>query len=380
MASHRKPRPAGLLAGIRTPALATVALTSVALLGQTAQAAPSDRPSLEEVQEKVDGLYRQAEAATEKYNSAKEQSEAQRKELDKLLDEVAERTDELNEAREKLGSYAAAQYRSGTALPDTATFLLAEAPEDYFGQAQLMDRLTARQQEAVDAFVERQAATAEKRQEASESMQTLSSSEEELRTSKATVQKKLSDARELLAELTAEEKARLAEIERKKEEEARRKAEELARQQAAEEKARQEAAAEEGATGGDTGSGGSTDASASRGQKAVAFAEAQIGLPYVWGATGPDSYDCSGLTQAAWKAAGVDLPRTTYDQVDAGTTVPVSQAQPGDLVFFYDDVTHVGVYIGGGMMVHAPKPGTNVREESIYYDGEGSIHSIVRPS
>ncbi|MGW0602994.1 NlpC/P60 family protein [Streptomyces sp. NPDC002640] len=387
MASHRKPRPAGLLAGIRTPALATVALTSLALLGQTAQAAPSDRPSLEEVQEKVDGLYRQAEAATEKYNSAKEQSEAQRQELDKLLDEVAERTDELNEAREKLGSYAAAQYRSGTALPDTATFLLAEAPEDYFGQAQLMDRLTARQQEAVDAFVERQAATAEKRQEASESMETLSSSEEELRTSKATVQKKLSDARELLAELTAEEKARLAEIERTKEEEARRKAEELARQQAAEEKARQEAAAEEaeeaaeeGSTGGDTGSGGSTDASASQGQKAVAFAEAQIGLPYVWGATGPDSYDCSGLTQAAWKAAGVDLPRTTYDQVDAGTTVPVSQAQPGDLVFFYDDVTHVGVYIGGGMMVHAPKPGTNVREESIYYDGEGSIHSIVRPS
>ncbi|MEU6156880.1 NlpC/P60 family protein [Streptomyces sp. NPDC047130] len=384
MASHRKPRPAGLLAGIRTPALATVALTSVALLSQTAQAAPSDRPSLAEVQEKVDALYRQAEAATEKYNSAKEQSEARRKELDTLLDEVAERTDELNEAREKLGSYAAAQYRSGTALPDTATFLLAEAPEDYFGQAQLMDRLTARQQEAVDEFVERQAATAEKRQEASESMETLSSSEEELRTSKATVQKKLSDARELLAELTAEEKARLAAIERKKEEEARRKAEELARQQAAEEKARQEAAAEEaaeeGSTGGDTGSGGSTDASASQGRKAVAFAEARIGLPYVWGATGPDSYDCSGLTQAAWKAAGVDLPRTTYDQVNAGTTVPVSQAQPGDLVFFYDDVTHVGVYIGDGMMIHAPKPGTNVREESIYYDGEGSIHSVVRPS
>ncbi|MEU9577681.1 C40 family peptidase [Streptomyces chilikensis] len=388
MASHRKPRPTGLFAGIRTPALATVALTSVALLAQTAQAAPSDRPGLEEVQKKVDDLYREAEAATEKYNSAKEKSEQQREELDELLDEVAERTEELNEARERLGSYAAAQYRSGTALPDTATFLLADAPQDYFDQAQLMDRLTGRQKEAVDEFVERQAATTEKRREATESLETLSSSEEDLRTSKATVQEKLTDARKLLAELTAEEKARLAEIERRKEEEARRKAEELARQETAEEKARQEALAEqeagEAAGGSDagtgSGAGGTTDASAARGQKAVAFAEARIGLPYVWGATGPDSYDCSGLTQAAWKAAGVDLPRTTYDQVNAGTTVPVSEAEPGDLVFFYDDVTHVGVYAGGGMMIHAPKPGTYVREESIYYDGEGSIHSIVRPA
>ncbi|CAM5737254.1 hypothetical protein STENM223S_08431 [Streptomyces tendae] len=74
------------------------------------------------------------------------------------------------------------------------------------------------------------------------------------------------------------------------------------------------------------------------------------------------------------------LPRTTYDQVDAGTTVPVSQAQPGDLVFFYDDVTHVGLYIGNGIMIHAPKPGAYVREESVYYDGESAIHSIVRPA
>ena len=66
--------------------------------------------------------------------------------------------------------------------------------------------------------------------------------------------------------------------------------------------------------------------------------------------------------------------------MNAGTTVPVSSAQPGDLVFFYDDITHVGLYIGNGMMIHAPKPGAYVREESIFYDGESSIHSIVRPA
>ena len=225
-----------------------------------------------------------------------------------------------------------------------------------------------------------------KRQEATESLETLTESQGDLKTAKATVQKKLTDARELMSKLTAEEKARLAAIEKKKQKEAARKAAELARQQAEQQKAQEEAAAQQdggtsGTSGPTTSPSTSTDSSyAAKAEKALAFARAQIGKPYVWGATGPGSYDCSGLTQAAWKAAGVTVPRTTYDQVDAGTTVPVSQAQPGDLVFFYDDVTHVGIYIGNGMMIHAPKPGTYVREESIYYDGESSIHSVVRPA
>ncbi|GAA2549944.1 MULTISPECIES: C40 family peptidase [Streptomyces] len=398
MASHRKSRTSGTrVAGIRPPALATAALTSVALLSQTATAAPSDdnKPSLEEVEKKVDDLYRQAESATEKYNAAKERTAKQRKRVGTLLDDVAKRTQKLNEARERLGSFAAAQYRTGAGVPDTATFLLADSPQDFFDQSRLMDRMTGRQKEAVDDYVTQQSETMKKRREASESLQTLTESQGDLKTAKATVQKKLADARELMSELTAEEKARLAAIEKEKQKEAARKAAELARQQAerqrAQEEAREEAARQESGTSGTSdasGSSGSTappsssagSSYAAKAEKALAFARAQIGKPYVWGATGPGSYDCSGLTQAAWKAAGVTLPRTTYDQVDAGTTVPVSQAQPGDLVFFYDDITHVGVYAGNGKMIHAPKPGTYVREESIYYDGESSIHSVVRPA
>ncbi|GGT26828.1 C40 family peptidase [Streptomyces chromofuscus] len=401
MASHRKSRPAGArVAGIRTPALATAALTSVALLSQTANAAPSadDKPSLEEVEKKVDDLYRQAESATEKYNAAKERTAKQRKHVDTLLDDVAQRTQKLNEAREELGAYAAAQYRTGASVPDTATFLLADSPQDYFDQTQLMGRLTSHQKSAVDEYFTEQSATMQKRQEATESLATLTESQDELRTAKATVQKKLADARDLLSELTAEEKARLAAIEKEKQEEAARKAAELARQQAeAEEQRRQEAAQQEqelaqeqtqesagsgSSTTTESGSGTSVSDSSygTKAEKALAFARAQIGKPYVWGATGPDSYDCSGLTQAAWKAADVSLPRTTYDQVNAGTTVSLAAAQPGDLIFFYDDVTHVGIYIGNGMMIHAPKPGTYVREESVYYDGESSIHSVVRPA
>ncbi|MGW3250164.1 NlpC/P60 family protein [Streptomyces fungicidicus] len=391
MASHRKSRtPGPRVAGIRTPVLATAALTSVALLSQTANAAPTDddRPSLEEVEKKVGDLYRQAESATEKYNAAKEKTAKQRKQVDTLLDDVAKRTQKLNEAREELGSFAAAQYRTGAGIPNTATFLLADTPQDIFDQSQLMDRMTGRQKVAVDDYVTQQSETMKKRQEATESLETLTESQGDLKTAKATVQKKLGDARELMAKLTAEEKARLAAIEKKKQQEAARKAAELARQQAERQKAQEEAAQQESGTSDSSESSGSgtspstsTDSSyAAKAEKAIAFARAQIGKPYVWGATGPGSYDCSGLTQAAWKAAGVTLPRTTYDQVDAGTTVPVSQAQPGDLVFFYDDITHVGIYIGNGMMIHAPKPGAYVREESVYYDGESSIHSIVRPA
>ncbi|WP_406442916.1 NlpC/P60 family protein [Streptomyces sp. NBC_01613] len=384
MASHRKSRPAGTrVAGIRTPALATAALTSVALLSQTANAAPSTdgKPSLEEVEKKVDDLYRQAESATEKYNATKEKTTKQRKRVDTLLDDVAKRTQKLNEARDELGSFAAAQYRTGASEPDTATFLLADSPQDYFDQTQLMGRLTSRQKGAVDDYVAEQSATMKKRQEATKSLETLTESQSDLRTAKSTVQTKLSDARELLSKLTAEEKARLAAIEKKKEQEAARKAAELAEQQAAEQKAKEEAAAKESGSSSDSGSTSTTDSSyATKAAKALAFARAQIGKPYVWGATGPGSYDCSGLTQAAWKAAGVTLPRTTYDQVNAGTTVSLADAQPGDLIFFYDDISHVGIYIGNGMMIHAPKPGAYVREESVYYAGESIIHSVVRPA
>ncbi|MET8283756.1 MULTISPECIES: C40 family peptidase [Streptomyces] len=386
MASHRKWSPPGTRrTGIRTPALATAALTSVALLSQTAVAAPSaePRPSLEEVEKKVDDLYHQAETATEKYNATREKTAKQRKRVDSLLDDVARRTEKLNTAREELGSFAAAQYRTGASAPGSASLLLADNPQDYFDQTQLMNRLTTRQKAAVDDYVTEQAATSRKRGEASRSLRTLTTSQDALRTSKADVQGKLAAARELLSKLTADEKARLAAIARKKREAADREAAELAAQRAAAEKKAREAEPPQGTSSGTTGTSGTpaTDSSyATKAGKAIAFARAQIGKPYVWGATGPGSYDCSGLTQAVWKAAGVTLPRTTYDQVNAGTTVPLSAIEPGDLVFFYDDISHVGLYIGDGMMIHAPKPGAYVREESIFYAGESIIHSVVRPA
>ncbi|MGW3800598.1 NlpC/P60 family protein [Streptomyces clavifer] len=386
LASHRKPR---TRVRSTTPAVGftTAALASVTLLStQSATAAPTEpKPSVEEVQKKVDDLYRQAGTATQQYNKAKTASAQQRSRVDSLLEAAAKRADKLNETRRELGHYAAAQYRGGAIAP-TATFFLADDPQAYFDQDQLMARMTAQQQKAVGDFRTQQNEAAAKRVEATKSLETLTESQATLRSSKQQVQNKLAEARTLLSKLTAEEKARLAELERKKEAEAERKAEELARQQAAAAKAKAEAdrAAEEEASAGETDSGtgtgsgtGSDSGYASKADKVLSFARAQIGKPYVWGATGPSSYDCSGLTQAAWKAAGVDLPRTTWDQVKVGTRVATADLQPGDLVFFYDDISHVGIYKGDGMMIHAPKPGANVREESIY---SMPIYGSVRPA
>ncbi|MCX2184415.1 C40 family peptidase [Streptomyces sp. SKN60] len=389
LATHRKPRttrPQSSAVGVTAAALASVTLLS----GQSAQAAPAApapaaKPTVEEIKEKVDQLYREAGVATQEYDRAKEATDRQRRELAKVLDDVARRTDEINTSRRALGAYAAAQYRGGAVGP-TATLIFADSPQDYFDQTHLMDRLSQQQREAVRTYESQRAAAAKQRQEATRSLAALTASQNKLRRTKQTVQGKLAEARTLLAKLTAEEKARLAELERKREAEARRKAEEKAKAEAAAKEAAEEAARKEATptptaptpdptptTPPPTG-----DSSyATKAAEALAFARAQIGKPYVWGATGPESYDCSGLTQAAWRAAGVDLPRTTWDQVKVGTRIATADLLPGDLVFFYDDISHVGIYIGGGKMIHAPKPGAYVREESIYYM---PIYGSVRPA
>lgn len=382
LASHRKTRSRTVktspAVGFTTAALASVTLLST----QSANAAPAEpKPSVEEVQKKVDDLYRQAGTATQKYNKAKEATAEKRREVDQLLDDAAKRTDKLNESRRALGNYAAAQYRTGAVTP-TAALLFADSPEAYFDQTQLMSRLTDRQRSAITDYETQRAAATEQRAEATKSLESLTRSQHALRTSKQDVQAKLGEARTLLSKLTAEEKARLAAIERKKEEEARRKAEAKAQEEArarAEAERHQEQNQDGGTgTGAGTGSGSAGGATyAAKAEKVLSFARSQIGKPYVWGASGPSSYDCSGLTQAAWKAAGVDLPRTTWDQVEVGERVAPKDLLPGDLVFFYDDISHVGIYIGDGKMIHAPKPGANVREESIYYM---PIYGSVRPA
>ncbi|MFI7400679.1 NlpC/P60 family protein [Streptomyces sp. NPDC049541] len=130
----------------------------------------------------------------------------------------------------------------------------------------------------------------------------------------------------------------------------------------------------------DTGVPAAGTPTATKADRAIDFARAQIGRPCLWGAVGPESYDNAGLTQAAWRAAGVTLPRTTYEQAGAGTVIPLSESRPGDLIFFNDNFSHVGLCTGNGLMIHAPGPGAVIREDPVHYAGEAAVRIAVRPA
>ena len=99
-------------------------------------------------------------------------------------------------------------------------------------------------------------------------------------------------------------------------------------------------------------------------KKAIAFAMNQLGEPYVYGGTGPDSWDCSGLVMKAYAAAGVSLPRVVGPQMAAGRSISAGDLQPGDLVA-YPSMSHIGIYLGGGKVIHAPRPGKSVEITSL---------------
>ncbi|PWS48467.1 glycoside hydrolase, partial [Streptomyces sp. ZEA17I] len=112
------------------------------------------------------------------------------------------------------------------------------------------------------------------------------------------------------------------------------------------------------------------------GRAAVAFASAQIGKPYVWGATGPGSYDCSGLTSQAWAAAGRPIPRTSQEQWRLLPRIDIRDMRPGDLIIYHADASHVGMYVGDGAIVHSPRPGRHV---TLAGAGSMKILGVVRP-
>ncbi|CAG7600413.1 C40 family peptidase [Actinacidiphila bryophytorum] len=373
MASHsptrtlRRKRPASTGSGTRTTrttprttrttarigvTLALASAASVSLFGETGHAAPELTP--DQVKAKVAALYEQAEQATEDYNGAKEQADTASSAVSALQDELARKTDQLNATRDALGTIAAAQYRTGGVDP-LLQLALSSTPDTYLARASYLDQAGGRQSQALARLAAQQQDIAVTRAQAAGKLAALRDAQAAVADHKRTVNAKLAAAQALLAQLTAAQRAAVA-------------------------------ASDGPAPASGTPASATRDtarvplapvtAPSSRAARAVAFAYRAIGLPYVWGATGPGSYDCSGLTQAAWRAAGVSLPRTTYTQINAGTRVSRSQLQPGDLVFFYSGVSHVGLYVGGGQMIHAPHPGSTVRIAPI---SEMPFAGAVRP-
>ncbi|MGI5339579.1 NlpC/P60 family protein [Streptomyces sp. CA-181903] len=348
MASHRKPKHLSLLSGTaRTAAgLALAGAATATVPAGTGHAAPQRTP--DEVKAQVAHYYRQAEVATERYNGAKERTDRARAVLDGLQDDAARRTERLNAARDALGSYATAQYRAG-GIPSSVRLLLSSSPRHFLDRASMAERTGTREATEVARVREEVRQVRQVRTTAEAKLRELEAERNALARHRRTIEAKLAAARDLLRTLPSA--ARPAD-------------DDQGAAEAGHAAGRSAPAAAPAAPHPAAAPAGPAPATG-RAAQAVAFAYGALGKPYVWGATGPFGYDCSGLTQAAWRAAGVSLPRTTYTQINSGHRVTRSRLTPGDLVFFYSGVSHVGLYIGDGKMIHAPHPGAPVSIASV---------------
>ncbi|MGW1075301.1 NlpC/P60 family protein [Streptomyces sp. NPDC002537] len=352
MASHRRPAQPGLAQSVRATVLSAAVAASAAGLATPAGAAPGDRSGAAEptgtVRAQVDTLYEQAERATEKYNAAGERTDTLRRKVAQTTDRVVRGQEHVNRMRRSLGMIATAQYRNGAVDP-AIQLLLSSDPDAYLERAATLDRVTGRQAEQLKALLEAQRTLRQERAEATRALAQLEDSRQAVEQHKREVEGKLATARRLLNSMPREDREAYARASR-------------------------------------SGGGGRSpvslagltgfSAASGRGAAAAMAARSAVGTPYAWGATGPGAFDCSGLMQWAYGRAGVGLPRTSQAQRNAGRHVSLSEAQPGDLVIYRNDASHVGMYVGNGQVVHAPYPGARVR-----YDPANMmpISSITRP-
>ncbi|MEV7119556.1 C40 family peptidase [Kitasatospora griseola] len=330
MASHRRPKQASRA---RAYVLTGAAATAVALTAQVSAHAAPAQPNKNEVKAQVDKLLEEQEQATEKYNGAKEKADQLRKQADQLQDQLARGQEQLTELASGLAAVAADQYRQGGIDP-SVRLMLSSDPDRYLDQASSFDQAASTQTATLKALEDQQRRLNQQKQEAATVLAELDGQTRALNDAKGTAQSKLQEAQQLLNTLSAADRTAIVR---------------------------------------------GTDGSASRGASrvdpttlpkatgaamvAVNAALDKQGSDYVSGATGPNTFDCSGLMVWAYAKAGVSLPRTSQEQATVGANVGTDwhNAQPGDLVIYKADRSHVAMYIGNGMVVHSPKAGDVVK-------------------
>ena len=320
-------------------------LLAVLGLGVLPSAAAADpKPSLNEVQRKVDGLNRQAEQAAERYNTAKvDLTEANRR-LHSAKNHYRVTQARLRAKQQLVGRIAVASYKAG-GVDASVQLLLSANPTSFLREASNLTLVNRRQATLLRGMADARLQAAADRKAVADQRDAAAALQQKIAAEKRTVEARLADARDVLGRLEAKQRAELA-----------------AMQQAAVQRAvgaRGDAMRASRSSRSD--SFPTYDGPASgRAADAVKTAYAQLGDPYVWGADGPGSFDCSGLTMYSWAAAGVSLPHSSSAQYGAVQHVAISDLQPGDLVFYYSPISHVGIYIGGGRIIDAPYPGLSV--------------------
>jgi cell wall-associated NlpC family hydrolase len=338
-------------------ALATLCIT--ALSGSVLVAAPTfAEPDIGTVQTRVDALYHQAEQASERYNNARIELQQAQTRLSALRADLARQRKKVDTVRAEVASSVVSQYQ-GQALSATTQVLLSDNPDAFLDQLTTVSEYNDQQTQIMADFAVQAKQLDLRRAAAQRELDRIAGTKKKLGQDKAEIDKKAAEAKALLGRLRAEAAAR-ARARAKAAAEARAKAAAEAQRRAALQPSRSASRPAAPAAPRTAPAPTSAPAASGRASAAVQYALAQVGDAYVWGAAGPSAFDCSGLMMAAWAQAGVGLPHSSSAQMGSGTPVSQSQLQPGDLVFYYSPVSHVGMYIGNGQIVHAANPSSGV--------------------
>ena len=315
----------------------------------------SPKPTIAQVTAQVKTMSGQADKAIQQYDQVKQQLADASHRLKQINDEVAKDQAEFTRARRGVAAAAATAYEDGN-MTSMAALITSASPQTVLSRANMLIQLSSSRSAQMHQFISAARQLSGARQTAKRTEAAITKLRDQAHARVVSMNKALSKKKSLLATLTAQQQRRVA--------------------------------AAAGPGGGSPASAPAptttkapapAPASGNAGQ-AIAFASAQIGCPYVFGGTGPCSsgFDCSGLVQAAWAYAGVSIPRDTYGQWAALPHVPLSQLQPGDLIFFNGE-SHVGMYVGGNMMIDAPQPGQTVEKVQLAGWYTATEDGAVRP-
>jgi cell wall-associated NlpC family hydrolase/outer membrane murein-binding lipoprotein Lpp len=336
-------------AAVLVTVLATA--TGIAVYAGATVAGAAPKPTISQVKAKVSTLQGQVDKIGQEYDAAGQQLSAAKARLDQVTKQADRAQTQYNQASATLTAVAVAAYEN-SGQNSILGLLTSGDPSAVLSQASLLLQVEGTHNEEAQQFLSlanELSTIKEQRQRTETGVVQLQA---QYAQQKKSITKLLDTQTSLLDSLTTQQQAEVAAAE----------------------------------VGGSTSSGTVSTTpvtysgpTSSQAGQAVAFAYAQLGKPYVYGATGPDDYDCSGLVQAAWAAAGVSIPRTTYDQWAALPHIPMSDLQPGDLIL-YNGESHVAIYVGDGEIIDAPHTGAfveKVPEATSWY--ADSADGAVRP-
>jgi cell wall-associated NlpC family hydrolase len=316
---------------------------SAALIGPVLQlsAGPAlAQDSAADIEAQIDAAWRKLEPIIEEHNGIRTELKERQRDADKLAERIDPLELQLELARSEVSEVAVRSFKNGNVSTFKA-LLTTGSPLTFVEQLTVLDRFAKSQQDKIAEVIEAKERYEAEKAELDALVAELKETEAKLAERADKIDADIDELQALHDELVAQERA---------------------------------------ASGGfsDTGNAGDCPAGDPGGAAgtAIRFACAQIGKPYGWGQSGPSSYDCSGLTSAAWGQAGISLPHNAAQQRNAVRYVERSDLRPGDLVFYYSDLSHVAMYAGGGYVVHASRAGVPVGMAPV---DQSPVHSYGRP-